>query len=174
MIQIYYGRGKGKTSAAVGAAVRAAGQGLPVLVVQFMKDSGSPSGEVMALQNMKPPVMVMRAELPYPIFRPPDRRALEVMKHNTAGLFQKAAGMIREGRYRMAVLDELGVALTRNWLDHQPVRNLLDEERERCELIITGWKMPRWLLDRGDLVTRMTKIRHHFDTGHKARRGIEY
>ena len=174
MIQIYYGRGKGKTSAAIGAALRAAGQGLPVLVVQFMKDSRDPSGEVKSLGNLKPPVEVMRAELPYSIFRPPGRRALEVMKGSTAELFRKAAGLIREGRYRVVVLDELGAALTLNWLDPDPVRKLLDETGEHCELIITGWRMPRWLLDRGDLVTRMTKIRHPYDAGLKARKGIEY
>ena len=174
MIHIYHGRGKGKTSAALGAALRAHGQGFPVLVVQFMKDAGEVSGEVEALKSLDPPVRVLRARLPYPIYRPPHRRALEEMKGSTRDLFDEAASLIRAGDHRMAVLDELGIALSRDWLDPGPVESLLDGLPDDCELIVTGRRVPRWLLERADLVTRMTKVRHPYDRGVKARKGIEY
>ncbi len=174
MIQIYHGRGKGKTSAAFGAALRAAGQGLPVLVVQLMKDAGAVSGEVESLRRLSPPVEVLRARLPYPIARPPGRAARQVLVDATRELFREASGRITAGAFRLVVLDELGIALTRRWLERRSVEELLDNLPAALELVVTGRRMPRWLLQRGDLVTRMAKVRHPFDRGIPARRGIEF
>lgn len=174
MIYIFYGRGKGKTSAALGAAMRAAGQGWSVLVVQFMKDVHASSGEVNALGKMSPPVEVIRADLPYSIFHPPSRQDLDHLKEKTRELFVEAASRIRKGSYQMVVLDELGVALTLGWIESGPVRSLLENLPAGCELIITGRNVPKWLLDKGDLVTQMRKIRHPFDRGVKAKKGVEF
>ncbi len=173
MIHIYYGRGKGKTSAALGAALRAAGQGWKVLVVQFMKDAGAPSGEVGALARLGPLVTLMRAELPYAIARP-GPKALAVLRERTSALFTRAARLVRSGRYRLAVLDELGVALSRRWLGLEAVLSMLDALPPGCEVIVTGRTMPRKILERGALVTRMVKVRHPYDRGLKARRGVEF
>jgi cob(I)alamin adenosyltransferase len=174
MIHVYYGRGKGKTSAAFGAALRAAGQDLPVLVVQFMKDEASPSGEVISLARCRPAIEFLSAPLPYSIVKPPNRRALLLLKENTRKLLEEAGRHLADGTYRLIVLDELGVALSRGWLERAPVEALLDGLRPDREIIVTGRRMPRWLIERGDYVTRMTLVRHPYDRGTPARKGIEY
>ncbi len=174
MIQVYHGPGKGKTSAAVGAAVRAAGRNLTVLFVQFMKDAADPSGEVLALQEFAPRIEVRRAPLPCSIVSPPDRPSLDAMRRATAGLLDRAIDEAASGRWRMIVMDEAGIALSRGWLARGRFEDLLSALPKGTELIVTGRRMPRWLTDRADLVTRFVSARHPYDRGVAARRGIEF
>jgi cob(I)alamin adenosyltransferase len=173
VIHVYYGRGKGKTSAAMGAAIRAAGHGHPVLVAQFMKDARDLSGEVITLRSLVPALKVLRADLPYHIARPgPDH--LPLLMERTRALLAEAREEVLSGRFRLVVLDELGIAASRGWLPKESLEDLVDRLPRGVELILTGRTMPAWLVQRADYVTRMTAIRHPYDRGVKARKGVEF
>ncbi len=148
LIHIYTGPGKGKTTAAVGLAVRAAGRGIPVVFVQLMKNR--PTGEVEVLSRL-PGVTVLRGKA-------------------GAGF---SSAMTPEERARLLVLDEVMAALKHGLLDREPLQQLLDQRPEGTELVLTGRDAPEWLLERADYITVMEKRRHPYDRGIAARPGIE-
>ncbi len=169
MIQIYCGDGKGKTSAAVGAAVRAAGQGMKVYFCQFMK--GNPCGEISILKEV-PGITVLRPEKQYPFYKemnPEEKKA--ICKEHDA-LVEKLEEVADEP-HTMIILDELIYPVKYHLIDETRLNHFL-ESRQETELIITGRDPWQAILDKADCVTECKKIKHHFDRGIPARKGIEY
>ncbi|MBN2797784.1 MAG: cob(I)yrinic acid a,c-diamide adenosyltransferase [Deltaproteobacteria bacterium] len=167
-VQIYTGDGKGKTTAAFGLALRAAGRGLRVWVGQFMK--GTPYGEVAACSAL-PGIAVEQLGSTGHLTRgeavPPAERALAL-----AGL-SRAAEVLADGLTRVVILDELCVALFYDLVLREEVEALLDTRPAGVELVLTGRYAPDWLLARADLVTVMGEARHPWRVGLAARDGIE-
>jgi cob(I)alamin adenosyltransferase len=167
MIHIYTGEGKGKSTAAVGLAVRAAGRGKRVVMVQFLK--GSETGEVAVLSRI-PHVTVLRNTRDYGFFpfASGDGRAA-LCGENTANL---AAALAMD--CDMLVLDEVCAAYRLGAVDRAAVDALLLNPGESRELVLTGRDAPEHFLEAADYVSEIRKVKHPYDAGVAAREGIEY
>lgn len=171
MIHYYYGYGKGKTTAAMGLALRALGQGREVVIVQFLKDGQS--GEISALEGL-PGVTVLYGKGGKGFtFQMTDEEKLATRRVHDENL-ARAVERVREDRCGMLVLDEVGDALELLLLDEAALAALLGACPERTELVMTGHAALPVLVNAADYVTRMEKIKHPYDCGVGARRGVEF
>lgn len=189
MLQIYTGNGKGKTTAAIGLAIRAIGAGKKVYIMQFMK--GLAYSEQDVLRGFSPQLRLETSGKPFFVAREgmltPEERAAwgdEVVVFSEgkppasyvallgAG-FAAAAEAARSGAYDVVILDELNVALFFGLIDRGAVEAMLDAIDPAVELVLTGRGAPDWLIARADLVTEMKEVRHYYAKGVAARRGIE-
>lgn len=166
MIHIYTGDGKGKTTAAVGLAIRAIGNGFRVLFVQFIK--GAPTGELEIFQKFPELIDIYRCSTGF-VYEKPEQSQIERVTECVKEIEKK----LEKNKYDIVIFDELCVALSIGLVNRQDVERLIYLS-EKTEIIITGRNAPDWLIERADLVTEMKKIKHYFDRGIKARRGIEY
>lgn len=167
LIQVYTGDGKGKTTAAVGATIRAIGRGFNVLFVQFMKDEES--GELKILSNFPQFIRLIRCPTGF-VYDKPRNYQIEAVKR----CLEEIKKLIRDNNYDMVVLDEFNVAVKVGLISEIEAKQIIDLKPDSTELIITGRDAPEWLLEKADLVTEMKNIKHYYDKGIKARRGIEY
>jgi cob(I)alamin adenosyltransferase len=168
-IQIYTGNGKGKTTAALGLSLRAAGHGYRVGIIQFMKDF--PYGELRALKRFDDLITIRRFGNDRFVFKkeqPSDRDKNEASQ----GLFE-AREMMQSGRYEIIILDEICVAIYFQLVDEKQVLEVIDMRPEDVELVLTGRYCSHSLIKKADLVTEMNEIRHYYQKGVKARNGIE-
>ncbi|MCK4394599.1 cob(I)yrinic acid a,c-diamide adenosyltransferase [Candidatus Bipolaricaulota bacterium] len=172
LIQVYTGNGKGKTTAAIGAGIRAVGQGLRVHMVQFLKggDNFPPYGEVRAIEQI--PRFTLEQFGPSHFVKPgaisdEDR---EIVKRG----LKRSGEVLASGNYDLVILDEINVVLHLGMAALQEVLDLLDRKATQTEVILTGRGAPEALLERADLVSRIDAVKHPFDRGIKARPGIEY
>ncbi len=169
LVQIFTGDGKGKTSAAIGAVIRALGHGLRVYIVFFMKGD-YPYGERNILSQL-PSVTVdsfgSEGFVDPANVKPEDR---EQAKKALAA----ARKAMLEGNYDLVVLDEVNVAVAFKLVEVDEVLKLIDDKPEGVELILTGRRADSKLVQSADLVTEMLKIKHPYDEGVAARGGIEY
>ncbi len=168
LVMVYTGDGKGKTTAALGLAFRAAGHGFRILTVHFMK--GRNYGEAMAAAQL-PHFDVIKAGREK--FVDPDNPDPEDLRLAAEGLAraQKAAA---DGEYDLIVLDEINVAVNFNLVSLREVLGLLDSRAPGVDLVLTGRNAPPEILARADMVSEVRDIKHHFASGIKARKGIEY
>ncbi|HUT15448.1 MAG TPA: cob(I)yrinic acid a,c-diamide adenosyltransferase [Anaerolineae bacterium] len=169
LIQIYTGDGKGKTTAALGLALRAAGHDMQVYIVQFMK--GWPHyGERAALRD-QPHITLVQ-------FGRPDFVDRENPDPQDVRLAQDALGhaldVIASGEYDVVVLDEINVALDFQLVSLEQVLGLLDAKPRHVELVLTGRSAHPQVVQRADLVTEMREIKHPYAAGIQGRKGIEY
>jgi len=172
LVHFYYGNGKGKTTAALGLALRAAGCGMSVVLVQFLKDWGS--GELQALALLEN-VTIIRGKLSGGAFV---HEMSELEKAETKAMhdenLKKALNLNSAGQCDMLVLDEAAEAYRLGLLDPQLFEGLIDNKPKSLELVITGHFKNARLLERADYVTQMVKHKHPYDANIAARRGIEY
>ena len=166
--QIYTGDGKGKTTAAVGLAVRAVGAGMRVFIGQFIK--ATDSAEMKLLRERCPEMTIEQFGLGRFIKGAPSPEDLDVA---TSGL-QRLVECVSSGEYDLVIADEANGALAAGLLSLQDLTALLDARLENVELVLTGRNAHPDLIARADLVTEMTKIKHAYDAGIPARKGIEY
>ncbi|MBN2373315.1 cob(I)yrinic acid a,c-diamide adenosyltransferase [bacterium] len=174
IIQIYWGDGKGKTTAAIGQAIRALGQGLRVYMAQFLKPQNVFSGEMAILNNLGPNL----------IFRRPNRTSFldnslsSDVKDRERGLISEEMAYVRElinlDSCDMFVFDELITALNIGVIEEPDLINLLSIKRPQCEMILTGLRPNKTLIDMADIITEMRMQKHPYQSGLEARRGIEY
>jgi cob(I)alamin adenosyltransferase len=167
MIHIYTGEGKGKSTAAVGLAVRAAGRGKRVVIVQFLK--GSETGELAALRHI-PNITLLRNSRNYGFFHSASGDGRAAMRgENTANL--EAALAIP---CDMLILDEVCAAYNLGAVDRAAVDALVLNPAQNRELVLTGRDAPEHFVKAADYVSEIRKVKHPFDTGIAAREGIEY
>jgi cob(I)alamin adenosyltransferase len=167
LVMVFTGPGKGKTTAAFGAALRAAGNGLRVLIVQFIKSH--PTGEALAVGKV-PEIEVrttgqgmIRGGRP----RPEDLDAAR-------NAWESVVAAVQFGDYDLLVLDEVGPALKYGLLETEQVLNLLEARPYRLHLILTGRDMPPAVIEAADTATTLVETKHHFAAGIKSQPGIEY
>jgi len=167
-VQVYTGDGKGKTTAALGLALRAAGWGLRTFICQFMKKH--PYGEVEAIRQMIPLITI--EQYGKETFVQMGKQEPEDYQLARQGL-ERARQVLRSGEYELVILDEINVALHFGLLPVPEVLELIDSKPAHVELVLTGRRAPQEILDRADLVTEMRAIKHYYDQGVPARKGIE-
>ena len=169
MVQVFTGNGKGKTSAALGAVIRALGHGLKVFIVFFMKGK-YPYGEFSTLSKL-PNVDVASFGLRCLT----DRANINPEEIEQAKLAMSAAReAMLSGNYDLVVLDEVNVAANFKLIELDEVVRLIGDKPRNVELILTGRYADAKLVELADLVTEMVKLKHPYDKGVKARKGIEY
>jgi cob(I)alamin adenosyltransferase len=169
-IQVYTGNGKGKTTAALGLALRASGRGMRTYIAQFMK-KGEYGELLAAAQHLAGLVTIEQFGLPEFHHREKGVSAAEV-RAAEAGIAAVADAM-RGGGYRIVVLDEVNTLLHFGIIPVEEVLRLIDMRPAGVELVLTGRYAPQAILDRADLVTEMKEIRHYYQQGVEARAGIE-
>ena len=166
-VQVYTGNGKGKTTAALGLALRAAGAGMRVFIGQFIKEEMA--SEHKALERFTDLISVRRFGHGLCITRKPAKQdidaALEGMKEAEEALIS--------GRFDLVILDEINVAVSLGLVDVEDVLRLIEARPPTIELILTGRGADERIIAIADLVTEMRDIKHYWDKGVKARRGIE-
>lgn len=172
MLYIFTGNGKGKTTAALGAAVRAVGEGKRVLMVQFIKGpwkSGEDdieikgTGEFRLVKKGRGFVGILGDTLPREEHEKAAEEALEYAKSE-----------IISGKWDIVILDEVNNAVSLNLIPKEKVLELLTLTPETLHLIFTGRDAPQEFIDRADLVTEMKDIKHPYEKGVKGKRGLEY
>lgn len=168
LIQVYTGEGKGKTTAAVGLAVRALGHGIPVLWASFLKPAEPKPGEILFLDGT-PGLEIVTAGVG--VFGGAPRRLVAESVRST---FSQVRERLAAGGLGLVFLDEINNAVHRGYLPLKDLLAFLDCRPPEVELVLTGRNAPPELLQRAHLVTRMEKVKHPLDAGRAARRGIEY
>ena len=169
-IQLYYGDGKGKTTAAIGQIVRCVGHGFKVLVYQFLKEPTS--GEVSVIRSL-PGVEYIPNEGPIPFMFNLTPEQQEFYKQR----FQKAFDEVRRkfftGKYDLVVLDEV-IDASHGFLPLEELCSFLDGRPEGLEVVITGHSLPEELARRADYISHVVKEKHPYDRGVMARPDIEF
>ena len=168
LVQIYTGNGKGKTTAAFGLAMRAAGRGLGVLIVQFLKPSDG-YGEQVACNRMGNITLVSMGLDHFVSKKPSDADIKAAHK-----ALRRSEELICSGRYDVAVLDESINAVRLGLITSQELIESLERRPDHVEIVLTGRGMTPDLEEYADLVTEMRLVKHPFDKGIGARKGIEY
>ncbi len=168
-IHVYTGMGKGKTTAALGVALRAIGHGHRVYIGQFMK--GIAYGEVFAAEKIGDALVIERYGEDSMVH--PDAPRTEDLQRAVDGL-QRLRNAMHSGAYQVVILDEINVTVDYNLLPESEVLALLDEKPDGVELILTGIHAPQAFLDRADLITEMTEVKHYYRSqGILSRPGID-
>ncbi len=165
--QVYTGDGKGKTTAALGLAVRAAGAGLKVFIAQFIK-MGDYS-EIKALRRFSDLITVEQFGLGRFTNGKPSRQDIKAAQ---AGLKKVKSVMLSE-EYNIIILEEANVAVMLGLIAVQDILNLIINKPEKTELVITGRGAAPRIIENADLVTEMRNIKHYYKKGVRARLGIE-
>jgi cob(I)alamin adenosyltransferase len=168
LVQVYTGDGEGKTTAALGLALRAVGHGMKVLMIQFMK--GDRYGELESSKRLSPYLTLKQVGRETFISKPnPDPKDLQLAQEGF-GVAKKA---IQNKEYDIVILDEINLAIYYGLIPLGDLLHLIDSRPETVELILTGRYVKREILERADLVTEMVDRKHHYDKEVPAREGIE-
>ena len=172
LIQVYTGTGKGKTTAAIGAGIRAVGQELRVHMIQFLKggENFPPYGEVRALALI-PQFTLEQYGLDH--FVNPRAISNEEREIVKRGL-QQADRVLTSGDYDLVILDEINVVLDLGMASLEDILSMLKKKAPHSEVILTGRGAPKGLIDFADLVSCVNDVKHPFNAGVSARLGVEY
>jgi cob(I)alamin adenosyltransferase len=169
LVEVYMGDGKGKTTAALGLAFRAAGHGFRSYIGQFLK--GQPSGELQAARKLQPLVTIEQFGR---------KKFIKVTENFEEEDYRLAAEGLKKclkamlgGEYQIVILDEINVALNLGLIKEEEIQKFLDRKPEGVEIVLTGRYAPQSVMDRADLVTEMVCRKHYYDKGVRARKGIE-
>jgi cob(I)alamin adenosyltransferase len=168
-VHVYTGNGKGKTTAALGQALRAAGSGLKTFIISFMKDF--PYSELRSIQPLSQWIRLEQYGNDYFVLKKqsPSDQDFEAAQE---ALHQAGEAML-SGEYDIVIMDEGCVALHYGLLKTEDILSILEAKPEPIELIITGRYCPEELIEKADLVTEMEEIKHYYRKGVSPRRGIE-
>jgi cob(I)alamin adenosyltransferase len=172
LLVVYTGNGKGKTTAALGMCVRAIGYGWKICIVQFVKGSWK-YGELKGIKRLDPNVELNVVGEGFVGIIDDKKEFSEHRQAARQGL-ELAREKIASKQYQLVILDELNVALKLGLVERQDVESLLEARSEKQHLVITGRDAADWLIERADLVTEMTEIKHPFQQGILAQKGIDW
>ncbi len=171
LIHIYTGGGKGKTTAAIGLGIRAYGRGFKVLMVQFMK--GMMTGEIKTLQMLEQGFVLKRGTEIKKFTWQMSAEELDELSKAEQKMFEDTISEVSESEYQMLILDEIINSVSCGLIPSQKVLDFLKNKPEELEVVLTGRNAPKELLDAADYVTEMKEVKHPFNKGIPARKGIE-
>ena len=174
LVIVLTGNGKGKTTSAFGQALRAAGAGLRVVIVQFIKGSWQ-TGEIRALGRTDLPILIERTGLGFTIEELRDRRIpmsdhAEAARHGLALAYER----IGSGDHDLVILDEIFGAVAAGLISETDVHRLLDARHPAVHLVLTGRGAPASVIERADLVSEVRLLKHPYERGVRAQLGIEF
>lgn len=167
-IQVYTGNGKGKTTAAFGLALRAVGAGKKVFVAQFIK--GKSYSEIDAIHKYIPDIVVKQYGLDCFIYNQPTSADVQAARKGLS----EVAMLIANAKYDVVILDEICIALYYNIFSISEVMKIITSKPVQTEIIITGRYAPNEIIAVADLVTDMREVKHYYNNGVEARKGIEF
>ena len=173
-IQVYTGNGKGKTTASLGLAMRALGRCWKVLIVMFLK-GGDDYGELNSFRNLSPEISknlnIVQAGLDRIVYS--DNKTPEDEKEIKKG-WELAKKAIQNDEYNLIILDEANVAIDLVFIDVDEVAETLKNKPEEMEIVLTGRNANPKIIELAHLVSEIKPVKHYWDTGIVARKGIEY
>jgi cob(I)alamin adenosyltransferase len=169
LVQVYTGDGKGKTSAAFGLALRASGRGLEICIIQFIK-GGFDYGELHVVNRLPNVTLKAFGRGKFVTEKPAKEEDIKLAEEALA----MAQEVVKSGKYDIVVLDEINVALKLDLIRLEKVLGLIKNKPKHVELVLTGRHAPSEIVEVADLVTEMKEIKHPFNKGYQARKGIEY
>ncbi len=170
-IHVYTGDGKGKTTAAIGMAMRATGQGKKVLVLQFLKSSVKNSGEIITAKKSGIQFITFKGQT-HPLFDPQVK--VSELKKSIKEAIAISLKKIKTGNYDLIIMDEFNTLLREGFAAMKDIKKIIETKSEGLELVFTGRGAPEELIEMADYVTEIRMIKHPFTRGIKARKGIEY
>jgi len=166
-VQVYTGNGKGKTTAAIGLAIRAAGAGLKVFIAQFIKRGDY--SEIKSLKRLSDFITVEQFGLGRFVQGTPLQEDIDVARNG----LETVKKIMEKGKYNIIILEEANVAVNYGLFSDTNLLDVIDAKPLDVELIITGRNASPLIMDHADLVTEMKPIKHYYDKGVEARIGIE-
>lgn len=167
-VHLYTGPGKGKTTAALGLGLRAVGAGLKVYMIQFMK--GRNYNELNAIEKLSTFTFSQYGRDEFVSKEKPEQIDIDLAQEG----FLHAKDSINNGKYDMVILDEINVAVDYNLISLKDVIKLVEKKPEKLELVLTGRYAHPELVRLADIVTEMLEIKHPYQQGIKARKGIDF
>lgn len=167
--QLYTGNGKGKTTAALGLALRAAGAGLKTIIIQFMK--GQHYSEIDSIKMLNG--MVVIEQYGSPDFCRLDDDNIQEHYQNAKNALTRSKEAIADRKFDIVILDEIITALLFKLISLNDIVELIKNKPKETELVITGRGAPKSLFEHCDLITEMKEIKHYYTDGVAAREGIE-
>ncbi|MBU0984155.1 MAG: cob(I)yrinic acid a,c-diamide adenosyltransferase [candidate division Zixibacteria bacterium] len=172
LLVVYTGDGKGKTTAALGMCVRAIGYKWDICLIQFVKGSWK-YGELKGLKALEPYVESHVIGEGF-VGIVDDTKDFEVHREAARKGVELAREKIASGKYRLIILDELNVAMDLGLVTREEAESLISAVGERQHMVITGRGAPQWLQERADLVTEMREVKHPYQKGILAQKGIDW
>lgn len=175
LVQIYTGDGKGKTTAAFGLALRAAGAGNKVLIYQFLKPASLELGERFAIELGAVRIRVETLDEEWDMAK--SFESAEDVAHTKKTIAEALARLTETAAkrfYDVIILDEIVYCESKGLVELEDIQRLIESKDDRVEIVMTGSGASKELIEVADLATEMRKIKHPFDSGIGARRGIEF
>lgn len=166
-VQVYTGDGKGKTTAAFGLALRAAGAGMKVFIAQFAK--GMKYSELESFKRFEDVITLRRYGRDRFIIHTPTPEDIALGRQG----YEEVLQAVKSGEYGLVIMDEANIATYYKLFSVEELLALIDAKHEQTELVITGRKADPRIIERADLVTEMKEIKHYYTKGVPARKGIE-
>lgn len=171
MIHVYCGDGKGKTTCALGLALRAAGADMKVVIVQFLK--GSETSELKSISKI-PNITVLRNAKDFGFINTMTDEQLSAVRDMHNENLMKASELVKYGECDLLILDEITYVYKMCLADKNIINDLVENKPQDLELVITGRDPDSIFTDNADYITEMKAVKHPFDKGVKARKGIEF
>jgi len=172
LVIVYTGNGKGKTTAALGMALRAVGYNHKICIIQFIKGSW-PYGEMESVKRLEPEVELIIAGKGF-VGIIDDKSPKEVHEKVAKEAIAISKEKIQSGNYNIVILDEVNYAINLGLVDVKDVLNLIKLKPDNLNLVLTGNYAKKEIIDIADLVTEMKEIKHPFKSGIKAKKGIDF
>lgn len=173
-IQVYTGDGKGKTTASLGLAMRALGRCWKVLIIMFTK-GGDDYGELNSFRNLSPEISqnltIVQAGLDRIVYQ---NNKTEADSSEIRKGWELAKKAIQNDEYNLIILDEANIAIDMGFIDLNEMIDILKNKPEEMEIVLTGRNAKQEIIDIAHLVSEIKPIKHYWDTGIAARKGIEY
>lgn len=177
MLIIYTGNGKGKTTASFGMALRSSGYGKKVLILQFVKEESWPEGARVAIRKTIPNIEIKALGSGW-VGIMGDKKPLSEHKKNALKTVMEAIKAIKSKKYDLIILDELLGTLHGKLISKDNVEKIIKSafvgKQWTVDLVFTGRNAPKWLIAKADLVTEMLEVKHPFQKGIQAKKGIDF
>lgn len=172
LLIVYTGDGKGKTTAALGMTIRAVGYDWQVSIIQFVKGSWK-YGELDGLKRLAPNVELnVMGEGFVGIID--DTKSIDEHRRAARQAYELALEKITSGKYNLVILDELNVAINLGLVSREELEEIIEKKPKELHLVITGRGAIKWLIDQADLVTEMKEIKHPYQKGILAQKGVDF